>query len=54
MPSALAEGFRVGMPVSRQGERRTTAGFLTPPPIRAAPLAFYLETLALRGSPGNE
>ena len=53
MPTALAVGFRVGMPVSGQGERRTIAG-VRDPSIRAAPLAYHLKALALRGSPGNE
>ena len=54
MPTALAVGFRVGMPVSGQGEQRTIAGDVGPALIRAAPLAYYLKPLALRASPGNE
>ena len=54
MLSALAEGFRVGMLVARQGERRIIAGDFGTPPIRTGTLAVYLEALALRGVAGNE
>ena len=42
MPSTLAEGFRVGMPVSGQGERRTIAGVGGPSYPRSPPGIYFV------------